>query len=423
MDSVDVDIVSYVVDKARAAKVASRSLATIPSGTKNDALLSMARALEDRESRIREENERDLALARERGLSAPMIDRLTLTDKRISAMATGLREIALLPDPVGSMEDVLLRPNGLRIGKMRVPIGVVGFVYESRPNVTADAAGLCLKAGNAVVLRGGSEAIRSNICLCDLLSDAATGAGIPRDAFSMIETTDRAAVRAMLCAEGLIDVIIPRGGEELIRAVVEQSRIPVIKHYKGVCHVYVDAGADIAMAESIAYNAKVQRPAVCNAMETLLVHKDIAAVFLPRLAESLLRAGVELRGCDRTTALIPEAGPASEDDWSAEYLGLVLAIRVVDSLDAAVEHIATYGSAHTDAIVTRDYFAAERFVKIVDSSSVMVNASTRLSDGGEYGLGAEVGISTDKLHARGPMGIRELTTYKWVVYGQGQVRE
>lgn len=419
----NVDIPSYVACKAQAAKAASRSLATLSSGIKNDALLSMAAVLEDQKGRIRDENECDLKIAREEGLSAPMIDRLTLTDKRICAMAAGLREISLLPDPVGSMEETLLRPNGLRIGKMRVPIGVIGFVYESRPNVTADAAGLCLKAGNAVLLRGGSEAIRSNICLSNLLADAAAGAGVPRDAVAMIETTDRQAVREMLGAEGLIDVIIPRGGEELIRTVVEQSRIPVIKHYKGVCHVYVDAGADLDMAENIAYNAKVQRPAVCNAMETLLVHKDVAAAFLPRMAAVLQGAGVELRGCDRTRGLIPQALLASEDDWSAEYLGLVLAIRVVDSLDAAVEHIATYGSAHTDAIVTRDYFAAERFVKTVDSSSVMVNASTRFSDGGEYGLGAEVGISTDKLHARGPMGIRELTTYKWVVYGHGQVRE
>jgi glutamate-5-semialdehyde dehydrogenase len=417
------DVTSYVLEKAQAAKAASRAMAGIPTKVKNDALNAMATVLIEHADRIKEENAKDVETAKAHGLSSAMVDRLTLTDKRIRGMADGLREIALLPDPVGSVEGMRRRPNGLRIGKLRVPIGVIGFIYESRPNVTADAVGLCLKAGNAVVLRGGSEAIRSNICLAHLLTDAADDVGIPREAISIIETTDREAVTAMLSAEGVIDVVIPRGGEELIRAVVEHSRIPVIKHYKGVCHVYVDADADLDMAETIACNAKVQRPGVCNAMETLLVHKDVAGTFLPRVAERLTEAGVELRGCEETRRIIPGVKEAVKDDWYAEYLDLILAIRVVDSLDAAIEHIAIYGSAHTDAIVTRDYFAAQRFVTMVDSSSVMVNASTRFSDGGEYGLGAEVGISTDKLHARGPMGIEELTTYKWVVYGEGQVRE
>lgn len=417
------DVTSYILEKARAAKAASRAMAGISTKIKNDALNAMAATLVEHTDRIKEENVKDVEAAKERGLASAMIDRLTLTDKRIRAMADGLREIAMLPDPVGSMEDMRRRPNGLRIGKLRVPIGVVGFIYESRPNVTADAAGLCLKAGNAVVLRGGSEAIRSNICLAGLLADAATGVGIPQDTFSMIETTDREAVTAMLGAEGLIDVIIPRGGEALIRTVVEQSKIPVIKHYKGVCHVYVDKDADLDMAETIAFNAKVQRPGVCNAMETLLIHKDIADAFLPTIARRLAEVDVELRGCDETRRILPGIKEATEEDWYAEYLDLILAIRVVGSLDAAIDHIATYGSAHTDAVVTRDYFAAQKFVTMVDSSSVMVNASTRFSDGGEYGLGAEVGISTDKLHARGPMGIEELTTYKWVVYGEGQIRE
>ena len=417
------DVTSYVLEKAKSAKAASRAMAGISTKIKNNALNAMAATLVEHGNRIKEENAKDVEAARERGLVSAMIDRLTLTDKRIRAMADGLREIAMLSDPVGSMEEMRRRPNGLRIGKLRVPIGVIGFIYESRPNVTAYAAGLCLKAGNAVVLRGGSEAIRSNICLAHLLADAAASAGIPQDAFSMIETTDREAVTAMLSAEGLIDVIIPRGGEELIKAVVEHSKIPVIKHYKGVCHVYVDTEADLGMAETIAFNAKVQRPGVCNAMETLLVHRDVADAFLPRIARRLIEAGVELRGCDETRKILPGIKGVTEEDWYAEYLDLTLAIRVVDSLDAAIDHITTYGSAHTDAIVTRDYFAAQKFVTMVDSSSVMVNASTRFSDGGEYGLGAEVGISTDKLHARGPMGIEELTTYKWVVYGEGQIRE
>ena len=416
------DIKKYVLDKARRAREASRALATLLGGVKDDALRRMADALEARANLLKSENQKDLEASRSR-LTPASLDRLTLTDRTIAGMARGLREIAAQPDPVGRLEGLERRPDGLRVGKMRVPLGVVGIVYESRPNVTADAAGLCLKSGNAVVLRGGSEAIHSNICIARVLNEAAVAAGVPEGAIALIETTDRAAVAEMLQAEGLIDLIVPRGGKPLIKLVMEVSRIPVIKHYDGVCHVYVDAGADLDVAERIAFNAKVQRPGVCNAMETLLVDDQVAKDFLPRIGRRLKEAGVELRGCERTQEFLPDAKPASEDDWYAEYLDLILAIRVVDGLDAAVEHIARYGSAHTDAIVTRDHLHAEAFIRRVDSSSVMVNASPRLADGGVYGLGAEVGISTDRLHARGPMGMEGLTTYKWVVYGQGHIRE
>jgi len=352
-----------------------------------------------------------------------MIDRLTLTDKRIEGMAEGLREIASFPDPVGKITDVVRRPSGIRVGRMMVPIGLIGFIYESRPNVTADAAGLTLKAGNAVLLRGGKEAINSNIMLAGLLNDAATSRGVPDGVISVVEMTDREGVRHMIEAEGIIDLIIPRGGKGLIKAVVEGARIPVIKHYEGNCHVYVDATADPDDALAITINAKTQRPGVCNAAETLLVHEDIAGEFLPRAAEALMEKGVELRGCERARALVPAMKEATEDDWYTEYLDLILAVRVVDSLEEAVEHINKYSSSHTDAIVTGEIAAADYFVTAVDSSSVMVNASTRFSDGGVYGLGAEIGISTDKLHARGPMGVADLTTYKWVVYGKGSIRE
>jgi len=417
-----VDIAGYVRDVAERAKKASFELGFASTEIKNRALLEMADAIEDKAGLIKEENRKDLESGREKGLSKAMIDRLELTDKRIAGMAKGLREVAALPDPVGAVESMRRRPNGLLIGKMRVPIGVIGVIYESRPNVTADATSLCLKSGNAVVLRGGSEAINSNICIADILSEAATSAGIPEGAVSLIRTTDRAAVDEMLRAQGLIDLIIPRGGEGLIRRVAERSLIPVIKHYKGVCHVYVDDEADLDMAETISFNAKVQRPGVCNAMETLLVHRDVAEAFLPRMLGKLSEAGVEIRGCPETCRIYPGAKPATEDDWYAEYLDLILAVRIVSDIDEAISHINRYGSAHTDAIVTRNYFKARKFVTEVDSSSVMVNASTRFSDGGEYGLGAEIGISTDKLHARGPMGLEELTTYKWVVYGDGQIR-
>ena len=417
------NIQQHVQEKAQAAKRASYKLSTLSTQIKNDALCGMAKSIEQHADLIQLENAKDLKAGKEKDLSAAMLDRLTLTEKRIADMAAGLREVAALPDPVGAIERMVRRPNGLQIGKMRVPIGVIGFIYESRPNVTADSTALCLKSGNAILLRGGSEAIHSNLCLARLLSDAAQTAGVPEGAVALIETTDRAAVTEMLHARGLVDLIIPRGGKGLIRTVVENSLIPVIKHYEGVCHVYVDDEADLDMAERIVFNAKVQRPGVCNAMETLLIHSDVADILIPGLFGQLTQAGVELRGCERTREIAPEIAEAAEKDWRTEYLDLILSVKIVDSLEEAMAHINTYGSAHTDAIVTENYFTARRFVGGVDSSSVMVNASTRFSDGGEYGLGAEIGISTDKLHARGPMGLEELTTYKWVVYGEGQIRE
>ncbi|MCD6336134.1 MAG: glutamate-5-semialdehyde dehydrogenase [Candidatus Latescibacteria bacterium] len=417
------NIQQHVQEKAQAAKRASYKLSTLSTQIKNDALCGMAKSIEQHADLIQLENAKDLKAGKEKDLSAAMVDRLTLTEKRIADMAAGLREVAALPDPVGAIERMVRRPNGLQIGKMRVPIGVIGFIYESRPNVTADSTALCLKSGNAILLRGGSEAIHSNLCLARLLSDAAQTAGVPEGAVALIETTDRAAVTEMLHARGLVDLIIPRGGKGLIRTVVENSLIPVIKHYEGVCHVYVDDEADLDMAERIVFNAKVQRPGVCNAMETLLIHSDVADILIPGLFGQLTQAGVELRGCERTREIAPEIAEATEKDWRTEYLDLILSVKIVDSLEEAMAHINTYGSAHTDAIVTENYFTARRFVGGVDSSSVMVNASTRFSDGGEYGLGAEIGISTDKLHARGPMGLEELTTYKWVVFGDGQIRE
>jgi len=337
-------------------------------------------------------------------------------------MARGLREVAELPDLVGRVYDQRVRPNGLRIEKVRVPIGVIGIIYEARPNITSDVAGLCLKSGNATVLRGGSEALNSNRAIAQVLEEAAASQGLPPGAIQFIDIPDHRAVEEMLKLDEYIDLIIPRGGESLIRTVVENSRIPVIKHYKGVCHTYVDRTADLAMAEEVCYNAKVQRPGVCNAMETLLVHQEIAAEFLPRMFERYRQAGVELRGCARTRELFPDLKEATEEDWYAEYLDLILAVRIVDGVEEAIEHITKYGSKHTDAILSRDQEAIRLFVSRVDSSSVMVNTSTRFSDGGEYGLGAEIGISTDKIHARGPMGLEELTIYKWVVWGDGQLR-
>ncbi len=416
-------IEEYVAEKVRTAKAASRRMVSLATRVKDEALLRMARAVEDSAELVKEENGKDLEAARQKGLSGAMLDRLQLSDKRITGIAQGLREIAALPDPVGALNEMVRRPSGIRVGKLRVPIGVISIIYESRPNVTADAAGLCLKAGNAVILRGGSEAIDSNICLVKILSEAACSAGVPEDAIQLIETTDRKAVTEMLKAEGWIDLVSPRGGKELIKTVVEHSRIPVIKHYEGVCHIYVDDEANLEMAQKLCFNAKIQRPGVCNAMETLLVNAKIAKEFIPRMFEQFAEVGVEIRGCPRTREIAPEVKEATEDDWYSEYLDLILSVKVVDSLEEAIVHISQYGSAHTDAIVTRNYFKAQQFVTEVDSSSVMVNASTRLSDGGIYGLGAEIGISTDKLHARGPMGVKDLTTYKWVVYGEGQIRE
>ena len=408
---------------ARDAKRASHVLSTLSSGVKDDLLRRMAEALEQQTETLLAANENDLAAARKKGLSPAMIDRLTLDEKRIGAMADGLREVAALPDPVGEITGMWRRPNGLQVGRMRIPLGVIGIVFESRPNVTADAAALCLKSGNAVVLRGGSEAIHSNGAIGSVLRRTLSSMGLPEAALQVVETTDRQAVLELLKLEDEIDLIIPRGGEGLIRFVSEHSRIPVIKHYKGVCHVFIDAGADYDMAEKICVNAKVQRPGVCNAMETLLIHKDIAETFIPRIAAALRNQGVEVRGCPITREFAPQAKEATEEDWGAEYLDLILAIRVVEDLDEAVAHIRRYGSLHTEAIVTRDYAQAQRFVREVNSSTVLVNASTRFADGNQLGLGAEIGISTTKLHSFGPMGLEDLTTRKFVVFGEGQVRQ
>jgi len=406
----------------RRARAAGRALAAAGTSAKNAALKAMADGLRASADRVLKENAADLAAGREARLSAALLDRLTLTPDRLEKMARSLEEIIELPDPVGETIEGYVRPNGLEIRRVRVPLGVLLVIYESRPNVTSDVAGLALKSGNAVILRGGKEALRSNLAIHKVLAEAAAGQGLPADAVQMIENPDHNFLNALLRQDRTIDVVIPRGGEALIRAVAQQSTIPVIKHYKGVCHVYVDELGDLDMAEAICFNAKVQRAATCNAMETMLVHKNVAARFLPRICRRLAEAGVELRGDERTRRLWPAAKPATEADWYAEYLDLVLAVRVVDDIQEAIDHIAQYGSNHTDAIISEDIRRVQQFVRDVDSSSVMVNTSTRFSDGGEYGLGAEVGISTDKLHARGPMGLRDLTTYKWVVYGSGQLR-
>ncbi len=411
-----------VIVVAKRAREAGTRLAKLGSEVKNGALIEMADSLVREKKKLQAQNEKDLKLAREKGLSGAMIDRLTLSDKVIDSMAESLKEVAALPDPVGEVTSMWRRPNGLLVGRQRIPLGVIGIIYESRPNVTADAAGLCLKSGNAVVLRGGSEAINSNIAVAEVLKKAGKAAGIPEDAVGMITTTDREAVGEMLKLEELIDVIIPRGGEELIRRVVETSMIPVIKHYKGVCHVFVDESADIKMATDIAVNAKVQRPGVCNSMETLLVHKNIAKDFLPVVVKALRDEKVEIRGGKETLKIITDAVEATEDDWYEEYLDLILAVRIVNSLDDAVSHIEKYGSLHTETIVTADYNNARRFLDEVNSSCVFVNASTRFSDGFELGLGAEIGISTTKLHAFGPMGLNELTTTKFIIFGDGQLR-
>jgi len=407
---------------AIAAKKASRKLAFESTTRKNNVLLRMAEALVEQKEFIQAENKKDLMAGREKGLSAAMLDRLALTDKVIDAMIVGLHEVVALPDPVGEVEEMIRRPNGLMVGRMRIPLGVIGMIYESRPNVTVDAAALCLKAGNAVILRGGSEAIYSNLALAKVLQEALASEDINPAAIQVIPIADRAAVNALLALEEQIDLIIPRGGEGLIRFVAQNSRIPVLKHYKGVCHVFVDKVADFDMASSIVMNGKTQRPGVCNALETLLVHRDIAAAFLPQIGSRLKEAGVEIRGCSQTREILADVKEATEADWYAEFLDLILAVRVVDDLDAAMDHIDTYGSQHTEVIVTADYANAQRFIKEVDASAVMVNASTRFSDGGQFGLGAEIGISTTKLHAYGPMGLKELTARKFIVYGDGQIR-
>ncbi|MBI3815218.1 MAG: glutamate-5-semialdehyde dehydrogenase [Nitrospinae bacterium] len=408
---------------AQQAKAASRKLSNLSTKIKNDSLLAMAEMLENRGDFLMDANYKDVEGAREKRLSPAMIDRLTLNENRIKDMAKGLREIAALPDPVGEVVRMWRRPNGLQIGKIRTPLGVIGIIYESRPNVTADAASLCIKSGNAVILRGGSEAIYSNIAIAKLLSEAGRAKGLPENSVQLIDITDREAVLDMLKLDAYIDLVIPRGGHSLIRTVVENSTIPVIKHDKGLCHVYIDSEADLEMGKRIAFNAKVQRPSVCNAMETLLVHKDAAEEFLPGMIKKFKESKVEIRGCQKTKAIASDINNAAEEDWDTEYLDLILSIKVVDSIDEAIEHITRYGSMLSEAIVTRDYNNAWRFLREVDTASVFVNASTRFTDGGQFGLGAEMGISTQKLHCRGPMGLEELTSTKYIIFGDGQVRE
>jgi glutamate-5-semialdehyde dehydrogenase len=419
------DLKAQMRQLAESSRDAARALAKLDTKTKNAALLAMADGLKRNMDAIKAANAKDISTGKAVGLSSAVLDRLLLDDKRIADMAEGIRDVAALEDPVGRIISEWSRPNGIRIKKVRVPLGVILIIYESRPNVTADAACLCFKTGNAVVLRGGSEAIHSNLAIANAMNVP----GIPPCSITVVPTTDRAAIDELLKLDDLINLCIPRGGESLIRAVAEKSRIPVIKHYKGVCHVYVDRDADLDMAEKIVVNAKCQRPAVCNAIETLLVDEKIADNFLPRIGKALAAQKVALRGDDRTLAVLRGSGictpmkTATEEDWYAEYLDLILAVRVVNGVDEATEHIAKYGSAHSDAIVTRNKATAEKFLREVDSSSVFWNASTRLADGGQYGFGAEIGISTDKLHARGPMGLEELTSYKFVVVGDGQLRE
>jgi glutamate-5-semialdehyde dehydrogenase len=417
------DLPRYCHDLGRRARIASRELSAATGAQKNRWLLTSAGALEANAASLLKANALDVASATENQKTAAELDRLRLTNERISAAAAGLREIAALPDPVGRILDSNVRPNGLHVQKVGVPLGVIFFIYESRPNVTVDAAGLCVKSGNAIILRGGREALHTNAALHRLLADALTTVGLPEDAVQLVALPDRAAVGHMLKLNQFIDLVIPRGGESLIRRVAQEATMPVLKHYNGICHVYVDAAADLDMAEQIILNAKCQRPGVCNAAECLLVHRDVAAAFLPSAARSLREQGVELRGCDATRRLVPDVKAATEQDYRTEYLALVLSVKVVSSLESAVEHVHRYGSQHTETIVTNDLRAAQRFTTLVDSSAVMVNASTRFNDGYEFGLGAEIGISTDKFHARGPCGLQELTTYKYIVYGAGQVRE
>ena len=416
------DVEQYMTGLGRAARTASRQVAASTTAARNEALLATRDALDGARATLAEANAEDMARGRSRGLDAPLLDRLELTPARIDTMLEGLAQVAALPDPVGSITDLNTRPSGIQVGRMRVPLGVIGIIYESRPNVTVEAASLCLKAGNATILRGGSEALASNCAIAACLTRGLEAAGLPAAAVQVVETADRAAVSQLITMPDYVDVIVPRGGKGLIERISTEAKVPVIKHLDGVCHVYIDDGADEGMALAIAVNAKTQRYGTCNTMETLLVAQSMAADMLPRLAADFTAAGVELRGCEQTCALLPDAVPATEDDWHEEYLGPVLAVKVVSGLDEAIEHINTYSSLHTDAIVTRDHGRAMRFLREVDSSSVMVNASTRFADGFEYGLGAEIGISTDKLHARGPVGLEGLTSQKYVVLGAGQVR-
>ncbi len=411
------------IQLGRKAKEASRRLARLSTEAKNRALVGMAEGIERQSEFLSKENEKDLDHATKAGLSGALLDRIALNAERVQSMAKGLRDVAALPDPVGEVVKSWRRPNGLQVSRVRIPLGVIAIIYEARPNVTADAAALCVKSGNAVILRGGSEAHFSNRAIGAILRQACAAAGVPEDAVQVVESKDRNLIQELLQLEEFIDLVIPRGGEELIRAVVANSRIPVIKHYKGVCHVYVDDEASLEMAERICMNAKVQRPAVCNAMETMLVHEKVAAAFLPSMIGKLQAAGVEVRGCEKTRALASGVKPAADADWTAEYLDLILAVRVVKDLDAAIAHIERYGSQHTETIVTANAAKAKEFLDRVDSSVVLVNASTRFNDGGELGLGAEMGISTSKIHAFGPMGLEELTATKFIVHGDGQIRE
>ena len=416
------DIQTYMTGVGKQARAASRLIAKAGTAARNEALTLTAQAVERDMRRLLDANAQDLDAARAKKLDAPLIDRLTLTEKSIAAMADGLRQIATLPDPIGEVSELKKQPSGIRVGRMRVPLGVIAIIYESRPNVTADAAGLCLKAGNACILRGGSEALHSNQAIAACVHEGLTGAGLQPMAVQVIATTDRAAVGELLHMNEYVDIVVPRGGKGLIERVMRESRIPMIKHLDGVCHVYIDDAADIEKAIRIADNAKTQRLGTCNTMETLLVARGIAGKVLPRLAAIYRDKGIELRGDAAARGIVPDMRPATEEDWYTEYLAAILAVRVVDGLDEAIEHIAQYGSQHTDAIITEDAARAQRFLREVDSSSVIVNASTRFADGYEYGLGAEIGISTDKLHARGPVGLEGLTSLKWVVFGDGQIR-
>ncbi len=417
------DIHAIIQEMGLRARDAAQQLARLPARRKNAILMAMADEIEQSAAAIKAANAVDVENGRQAGLSDAMLDRLVLTDERISSMARGLRSVAALKDPVGTRISRWIRPNGLEIVKQRVPIGVIGIVYESRPNVTADTSALCLKTANAVILRGGKEALASNLAIAAALKAGGMRKGMPEFAIQMIDFTEREAVRELVQMEGKVDLIIPRGGEALIRAVTEQARVPVIKHYKGVCHVYVDESADLEMALSVTENAKCQRPGVCNAIEALLVHEAVAPVFLPELAQKLEQRGVKIKGCANTLKILPKIEAATEADWPNEWLDLVLSIKTVASVEEAVDHINTYGSHHSDAIIAENEQAQKRFVQDVDSSTVYINASTRFTDGGEFGMGAEIGISTDKLHARGPMGLEELTTYKYIVAGKGQIRE
>ena len=417
------DLISYMQQTGKAAREASARLAAAGTGQKNEALLAIGRRLDAERDAILAANGEDMARGRERALESALLDRLELTPARIDAMIDGLEQVATLADPVGAVDELRAMPSGIQVGRMRVPLGVIGIIYESRPNVTIDAASLCLKSGNACILRGGSEALASNQAIARCIADGLKDAGLPPACVQVLDTPDRDAVGQLITMPEYVDVIVPRGGKGLIERISRDARIPVIKHLDGNCHVYVAAEADLEMARRIAVNAKTQRYGTCNTMETLLVDAAVAEVFLPLVAQDYQAAGVEIRGCERTCAALPAATPAVESDWYEEYLGPVLAVRVIDGLDEAISHINRYGSQHTDAIVTRDHPAAMRFLREVDSASVMINASTRFADGFEYGLGAEIGISTDKLHARGPVGLEGLTSRKFVVLGEGQIRQ